>query len=102
MLCFAMEGGIIMHNGDSVQMEIRVDERRLDIAMAAAGIRSDTELSKRSEVDERTIRNVRNSGSCSFKVWNSLAKAIGCNPIDLLVTTGYPDPKWDALAALST
>jgi DNA-binding Xre family transcriptional regulator len=79
---------------------IKVDSRRLDVALAAAGIRTDNELAEKSGVDERTIRNVRRLGSCSFKVLNNLADAIGCNPIDLLVTPGYPDPKWEALAAL--
>lgn len=83
------------------ERSIRVDSRRLDIAMAAAGIRTDKELAAKSGVEDRTIRNVRSSGTCSFKVLNSLADAIGCNPIDLLVTPGYPDPKWGALAALS-
>lgn len=81
-------------------MEVKVDEKRLNVAMAAAGIKTDDELGKLSEVDARTIRNVRTTGSCSFKVWNALAKATGCNPIDLLVTTGHPDPKWEALAVL--
>lgn len=80
---------------------IRVDSRRLDIALAAAGIRTDADLALKSGVDERTIRNVRKLGTCSFKVLNGIADAIGCNPIDLLVTPGYPDPKWEALAALS-
>lgn len=80
---------------------IRVDSRRLDIALAARGIRSDVELSELSGVDARTIRNVRRLGTCTFKVLNQLAAAIECNPIDLLVTPGYPDPKWDALVALS-
>jgi DNA-binding Xre family transcriptional regulator len=84
-----------------VERTIRVDSRRLDVALAAAGIRTDRELAEKSEVEERTIRNVRKLGTCSFKVLNSLADAIGCNPIDLLVTPGYPDPKWEALAALS-
>lgn len=83
-----------------VERDIKVDSRRLDVAMAAAGIRTDNELAQKSTVDERTIRNVRKLGTCSFKVLNSLADAIGCNPIDLLVTPGYPDPKWEALAAL--
>lgn len=89
-----------LNYGDKT-MDVKLDERRLDIAMAAAGIRTDEDLAKRSKIDARTIRNIRTTGSCSFKVWNALASAIGCNPIDLLVTTGYPDPKWEALAALS-
>lgn len=81
-------------------MEVKVDEKRLDIAMAAAGIKTDEKLAELSNIDPRTIRNVRTTGLCSFKVWNALATAIGCNPIDLLVTYGHPDPKWEALAAL--
>lgn len=84
-----------------IERAIKVDSRRLDVALAVAGIRSDRELSEKSGVDERTLNNVRRLGSCSFKVLNSIADAIGCNPIDLLVTPGYPDPKWGALAALS-
>jgi DNA-binding Xre family transcriptional regulator len=84
-----------------IERTIKVDSRRLDVALAAAGIRSDRELSEKSGVDERTLRNVRRLGTCTFKVLNSIADAIGCNPIDLLVTPGYPDPKWEALAALS-
>lgn len=80
---------------------IRLDAKRLRVAMSAAGINTDRELAERSEVDERTIRNAKKLGSCSFEVWNKLAAAIGCSPIDLLVTPGYPDPNWEALAALS-
>jgi len=82
-------------------MEVKLDEKRLDVAMAAAGIRTDEKLAEMSKIDARTIRNIRTTGICSFKVWNALAQSIGCNPIDLVVTPGYPDPKWEALAALS-
>lgn len=80
---------------------IRVDEKRLDVAMAAAGIKTDKALSQLSGVTDRTIRNIRQDGTCSFKIWNDLAAALGCNPIDLLTTQGYPDPNWAALVALS-
>jgi len=80
---------------------IRVDEKRLKVAMIAAGIKTDRDLAEKSGVDERTIRNVKRLGTCSFDAWNKLAMAIGCNPIDLLVTQGYPDPNWVTLAALS-
>jgi len=82
--------------------EVRIDEKRLNIAMAVGGIDSDSKLAEKSGVDQRTILNVRRHGTCTFKVWNLLSKACGVNPIDLLITTGYPDPKWEALAALST
>lgn len=85
----------------AVTRDVRLDNKRLDVVMAAAGIKTDRALGELSGVDERTIRNVRRHGKCSFDVWNKLAAALGCNPIDLLVTEGYPDPKWAALVALS-
>lgn len=80
---------------------IRIDERRLRVAMAAAGINTYKDLSEKSGVDLRTINNIKRLGTCQFEAWNRLAATIGCNPIDLLVTQGYPNPNWAALAALS-
>ncbi len=79
---------------------VKIDAKRLRLAATIAGIDTDKKLAEISGVDERTIRNIRANGSCSFDVWNKLASSIGCNPIDLLVTEGYPAPKWAALAAL--
>lgn len=79
---------------------VRVDEKRLKIAMTAAGIKTDRELAKRSGVDERTIRNAKRLGSISWDAWVKMATAIGCNPIDLIVTPGFPLPKSETLAAL--
>ena len=84
-----------------INKDVRIDNKRLDVAMAAAGVKTDKALDSLSGVDERTIRNVRRNGKASFEVWNKLATALDCNPIDLLVTEGYPDPKWAALVALS-
>lgn len=79
----------------------RIDEGRLNTAMKAANLETDKDLATASGVDERTIRNIKSNGSGSFEVWTKLAEACGCNPIDLLVTPGFPDPNWAALAALS-
>lgn len=38
---------------------VRVDEKRLKVAMTAAGIKTDRELAQRSGIDERTIRNAK-------------------------------------------
>lgn len=85
-----------------VERGMRVSGQRLDIAMAVAGVKSDEELAKRAGIDKRTLWNARNLGVISFKVLNQIAEVLNCNPIDLLVTPGFPDPKWDTLAALST
>lgn len=87
---------------NSAGKEIRVDADRLRIAMAIAKIHTDEELAKKSNIDARTIRNIKKNGSCSFDVLRDLSDAMGRNPIDLLVTTGFPDPNSAALAVLST
>lgn len=83
------------------ERQIKFDSRRLDVAMAIAGIKTDEELGKRAGIDKRTIWNARNLGKINFTSLNGIAAALGCNPIDLLVTPGFPDPKWEALADLS-
>lgn len=81
--------------------EVKVDAKRIDIAMATAGIRQYEDLADAAGISSQTIRNIRASGVCSLKVLGSLAHALNCNPIDLIVTPGFPDPKLGALAALS-
>ena len=86
---------------EKLERSVRIDPQRLKITMTAAGIHTDKELAEKANITIRTITNVKKFGTCSWDAWNSIASAIGCNPIDLLVTQGYPDPKWAALAALS-
>ena len=93
-----------MHPTKEIYMQernIKVASRRLDIAMAIAGMRTDESLAEAAGITGQTIRNLRSSGTCSFRVLNQLASSLNCNPIDLLVTPGYPDPKLDALAEMS-
>lgn len=83
------------------ERSVKVDSRRLDIAMALAGMRTDEALADASGITRQTIGNIRNSGSCSLRVLSRLASSLECNPIDLLITPGYPDPKLGALAEMS-
>ena len=85
---------------NAMEKGIRIDERRLKVAMITAGIKTDKELAKKADVDERTIRNAKSKGSISWEAWGKISAAIGCNPIDLIVTPGYPDPKSATLANL--
>ena len=80
---------------------LRVDSKRLDLAMAAAGIRQYEDLADAASISSQTIRNIRKEGICSMNVLSALADALNCNPIDLIVTPGFPDPKLEGLAALS-
>ena len=82
--------------------DLKVSSQRLDIAMAVAGIKTDEDLAKRAGIDKRTLWNARKLGVVSFGVLARVAAVLKCNPIDLLETPGFPDPKWEALAALST
>lgn len=83
------------------EKQVALDSKRLDIAMVAAGIKTDEELARRINVTSGTIRNIRRTGRCQFDTLNAIAIAVGRNPIDLLVTPGHPDPNLDALVALS-
>lgn len=83
------------------ERNIRVDARRLDIAMALAGMRTDESLAEAASITGQTIRNIRASGSCSLRVLSRLAGSLDCNPIDLLITPGHPDPKLGALVEMS-
>ncbi len=83
---------------EEVKRRVLVDPVRLDVAMAQAQVKSDEELSRRSNVTRQTINNIRTANSCSLRVLGDLAHALGINPIDLLITPGFPDPKALALA----
>lgn len=85
---------------ERLERSVRIDPQRLKITMTAAGIHTDKELAEKAKITIRTITNVKKFGTCSWDAWNSIADAIGCNPIDLLITPGYPRPNWEALATL--
>lgn len=77
----------------SGERSVRIDPQRLNVAMAVAGIQTDRELAGRTGLDTRTLVRVRDKGTLTFSGWNDLAKGLNCNPIDLIVTEGHPDPK---------
>lgn len=80
--------------------KVKLDANRLGIAMAASGNLTDVALAEKAGITGRTLRNIRGSGNCSFAVWNAIADAVNWNPIDLIVTEGYPPPKSEALVSL--
>ena len=85
---------------NGVTPDVRLDGRRLDICMAIAGIKTDIELARRAELNPRTITSVRSTGEFSKGTLRALGRALRCNPIDLIVTPGFPDPKLDSLVAM--
>ena len=86
---------------NSLGKAIHIDPDRLRIAMAMAKIHTEEDLAKHSNISSRTLRNIKKNGTCSFEVLRDLSIAVGRNPIDLLVTPGFPDPNSEALAVLS-
>lgn len=72
---------------------IIMDTVRLDVAKSTNAIRTDRELAKRAGITDRTLRNIRNSGNVSMDILEKIAIAVNWNPIDLIATPGYPDPK---------
>ncbi len=49
-------------------------------------------LAKVSNVSEPTITRMKRGETFNSETLGKIAKALGCNPIDLLDTKGYPAP----------
>lgn len=78
--------------------EFKIDETRLKLLMQRAGIESYTELAEKSGIHRNTLHNVIRGEAWKSDTAAKLADVLGCNPIDMLVADGYPDPNWEALA----
>jgi transcriptional regulator with XRE-family HTH domain len=75
-------------------MKLRIDGERVHALMREKGIRSVQELAAMSGVHANTLTPVLRGGGWSARTAERLAAALGCNPIDLLVSEGYPEPFW--------
>lgn len=80
------------------QSNLRIDERRVRVAMAMRGIDSYADLAKMTDMHYNSILKILSTGRFSVDSAEALANALGVNPIDLMVTEGFPAPNWDALA----
>lgn len=79
--------------------KIRLDERRVKVLMAMKGIDSLPELAEMAKMHYNSVYKMVNTGRFSIDSLEALADVLQCNPIDLITTEGFPDPKSVALVA---
>lgn len=73
-------------------MSLRIDERKVKIFMASAGIDTIEELARRAEISPATMYNYFNGQSFRSSTVDKIAVILGCNSIDLISTNGTPPP----------
>jgi DNA-binding Xre family transcriptional regulator len=78
--------------------KLRLDGRRLKVLMAMNGIDTLPQLAERANMHYNSVYKMVNTGRFSIDSIETLAKVLGCNPIDLVTTEGFPDPKSVPLA----
>lgn len=76
-----------------------VDWKRVRIYMAIRDIRTDTQLCELTGLHRETVIDLK-KGIKAFdsRTVERLAAVLGCNPLDLMTTDGFPDPHMDAPA----
>lgn len=80
--------------------KLRIDRERVEALMKRKGIETYQELSKVSGVHANTLTVVMRGGNWSTGTAEKLAAALNCNPIDLMVAEGFPEPFSVAPASL--
>lgn len=73
--------------------QFRIDKYRLEFLMEQKGIKTLQELADMSGVHRNSLTRILRGERWTSDTATKLADALGCNPIDLLVARGYPDPK---------
>ena len=79
--------------------KFRLDERRVKVLMAMKGIDSLPELAEKAGMHYNSVYKMVNTGRFSIDSIEAVANVLECNPIDLITTEGFPDPKSVALVA---
>lgn len=84
---------------DTDTREFRINEEAVRVLMLRNNIKSIEALAKRAELNSLTVRRLF-EGEMAFKseTIKKLAKALNCNPLDLLLVEGFPDPHLGAPA----
>lgn len=77
----------------------KVNEKAVRVFMAAMGIDTLEKLAEDAGITSMTLRRLF-KGDMPFKssTIESLARVLGCNPLDILIVDGYPDPHLGAPA----
>lgn len=82
-------------------MRLVISKKRLELLMERAGIETYQELAAAADVHPNSLTRIIGKGGWKSETVEKLAKALSCNPIDMMETDGFPDPNWAALAVPS-
>lgn len=79
-------------------MSLTIDRTRVRVLMERAGIETLTDLAERAGLHQNTLTKILRGEEFRSTTAEKLAKALSCNPVDLQVAEGFPDPNLVALA----
>lgn len=84
--------------------KVYVDWNKVELLMKGIDLEGygNSEIVYLSKITGRpwsTIKRIKDEGTTTLKTIGELAKALECNPVDLISTEGYPAPKLDALVS---
>jgi DNA-binding Xre family transcriptional regulator len=79
-------------------MGLMVSRSRVKELMGKLGIDTQLELAQRADISEGTLVTMLKGGSFSRESLEKLARALECNPFDVLLTEGFPAPQHKAQA----
>ena len=79
--------------------EIRIDGDKLKAAARLQGMTLGT-LAEAMGMHYNGVLRIVSTGSTNLGTLEQLCNVLNCNPLDLLIWDGYPNPKSDALASL--
>lgn len=78
--------------------KVKLDKTRVKVAMAMKGIDDYSQLAKQAGMHYNNVYKMVKTGRFSVDSISALAEALDVNPIDLLVTPGFPPPNLAAPA----
>lgn len=76
-------------------MNVRINAKFVRMILAERDM-TVRDLGKVSEIHEQTIYRLMSGATFNSESLGKLAKALDCNPIDLIEAEGYPAPHVDA------
>lgn len=53
---------------------------------------SETQLAKKAGIDRNTLINALSGKNFTVKTWLGISRALGCNPVDIIIVEGFPPP----------
>ena len=79
--------------------QFRINEEAVRVLMVKNNIKSLEELARTANLNSLTLRRLfEDKMAFKSETIKKLARALNCNPLDILIVEGYPDPHLGAPA----